>query len=327
MEELKDIIKQKLETAGFKEISFTVKGKLEGHDFLLSLYSPKTLHTIFFYKEGESPDDIVVEFISMPTEWKGVRIHKNELDDFIQQFVVASNVLMSASDGPMSTWSREKSDANFEFKDKSAKKIIYFFGYFDMDMYSDLHRAYICSAFMANYCFNEAADKTNIWGSAQYRTSYTTSILNYEGFAISKKNMLYYLSSSYMPSVFNKSRIIGRTVSSCVDILPDDVPVDLVGAFDTIGLKKLFTADMLLELILNEKSKGRELLLEALYFMLNKEEFTKYFSIILDSTNIKIRNAVAERAILWKDKIIAEKVVKKGVSKVMEEKLKASKLI
>jgi len=327
MSDLKKVIKQKLEAVGFKEISFTEKGKLEGYEFLLSLYFPRTLRTIYFYREDDSTDNIIVEFISMPQKWKGLRIYKNELDDFIHHFIETSNSLEPIGEAALSTWSREKTTANMELSHKSARRFKLYLGHSNYDWYGTLHRSFIFSPFVTNYCFNEAAGEKGVWGAAQYRTWYSASVLNYEGYTITKKIMLYYISGSYIPSAFNSSRIIGKTTGEFNKILPQELPIDVLGAIDTIGFTQIIPPEALLKDILKKNNKNWKAPLEALYFMLDHSEFTKYADRILKSPNAKIKDTVAGRAILWQDAELAKKALKKGISKQMEKKLKTANLI
>jgi len=312
MEDLKSIIKRKLEAAGFKEISFTQKGKLEGFEFLLSLYFPRTFRTIYFYRENKSAENIIVEFLEMPPEWKGFRIYKDELDEFIHHFIITSNSIDSVGEGPLASWSRKKTTTNMELSHKSAKKFKYYLGHSNFDFYGELHRSFIWSPFVTNYCFNEGAGEAGIWGSAQYRTWYSATVVNYEGYAVTKKVMLYYISGSYIPTVFNRSRIIGKITHDCVEVLPKDAPIDLVGAFDTINFLKFIPPATLLAEILKKANKNWKAPFEALHYLLTQTEFKKYSDPILKSPNINIRNAVAQKAIYWKDVELAKKVIKKA---------------
>lgn len=201
------------------------------------------------------------------------------------------------------------------------KEILFYYGFGDWDDMEQLEEEMLCNTFLSPYAVCQASGPSD-GDMSQYLTAFSASLFSLIRLQ-AMGTTLYFLSFQYEPTglPYTKQIKAENPDKPLLQFFPDDSPLDLMGVWnETSNCLNSKSA----EAVLCDAQKGDKdsaLLLSVMTDILG--DFEKYFLPLATHSKIEIRDIVAKKACGNGCAAVLSKVLEQGVSKDLQEELRA----
>jgi hypothetical protein len=203
----------------------------------ISIFFPSSFKTLFVHIETDihqQKGELHISFIDQPKAIDFYTIQLKDWDIFLKQMIIPGYFCPALNESVFDSWSSRRTE---QLLIKNGLEEMYFMCIGQPDIWSYLNEEFMMNPFIRPVCDNEAGIEGNAWGSAQFKTAYSNSFINFEGFMRNDGQMLYFISCSYEPCDFGIEKLSHINILKKGESINPKMPIDLLLAIECFSFE------------------------------------------------------------------------------------------